>query len=82
MIFDLANGLSEEVLEKIRRHASGTEGQKTRMIKCHYCAHKAVKVFEDSRGHIETKCKKCGEIAVYNVVLRRDGPIMYRRLIV
>jgi len=74
----LSNGLSEEVLAKVRKHTSGTEGQKTRMMRCHYCEHKAVKVFEDAKGHIETKCKKCGEIAVYNVVLRRDGTVMFR----
>ena len=80
MKLDLSNGLSEEMLAKIRRHSDGSEGQKSRVLKCHHCDHKAVKIFEDARGHIETKCKKCGAISVYNVVLRRNGRVMYRRI--
>jgi len=80
MMLDFTNGLSETVLERVRRHAAGTERQKTRTLICHYCEHKAITVFEDSRGHVQTKCKKCGEQSIYNVVLRRNGTVMFRRV--
>ncbi len=72
-------GLSEDVLARIRRHAEGTEGLATKVMKCHYCEHKAITVYEDSRGHVRAKCKKCGMEGIYNVVLRRGGAVSYRR---
>jgi len=80
MKLDLTEGLPEPVLAKIRKHAEGTETQKSRMLTCHYCEHKAIKVFEDSRGHVQAKCKKCGEESIYNVVMRKNGGVMFRRI--
>jgi hypothetical protein len=80
MRLNLADGLPETVLEKIRRHKAGTEDLKTRALKCHYCEHKAIIVYEDSRGHVQAKCKCCNRESVYNVVLRRSGRVMYRRV--
>ena len=80
MRLDLSNGLSEEILARIRKHSDGCEGQKSRVIECHYCRHKAIIVFEDSRGHIKAKCKRCGAESIYNVMFRRNGAVMYRRV--
>ena len=80
MKLNLSEGLSEYTLAKIRKHAYGTENMKSRMIVCHYCERKAIKVFEDSRGHVGAKCKKCGEESIYNVVLRKNGGVMFRRI--
>jgi DNA-directed RNA polymerase subunit RPC12/RpoP len=80
MKLDLTEGLSENVLAKVRKHSEGTENQKTRTIICHYCGHKTIVVFEDSRGHVRAKCKKCNKESVYNVVLRRNGTVMFRRV--
>jgi hypothetical protein len=80
MKYDFTHGLSDDVLEKVRKHTIGIENQKTRVLKCHFCGHKAIKVFEDSRGHVQAKCKKCNCESIYNVVLRRDGTVMFRRV--
>ena len=48
---------SPEMQEKIRRARSAIVNQKMRMVKCPYCGHNAIAVFEDSRGHIQAKCK-------------------------
>ena len=81
MKFNQADGLlPESVLANIRKHSQGAENMKSRTLKCHYCEHKAIKVFEDSRGHVQAKCKKCGEESIYNVVLRKNGSVMFRRV--
>jgi hypothetical protein len=80
MKYDFSDGVPENVLFRVREHSEGTEYMKTRTLKCHYCDHSAIQVYEDSRGHVQTKCKKCGKESVYNVVLRRNGTIMFRRV--
>ena len=70
MKFDLSEGISEYTRAKVRKHAEGAENLKSRTLKCHFCEHKAIKVFEDSRGHVQAKCKKCGIESIFNVVLR------------
>lgn len=62
---------SAEMLEKIIRARQAIAAQKPRYIKCPYCQHNAVVVYEDTRGHVETKCKKCGKITVFNVLSMR-----------
>ncbi len=71
MRYDFSKGLPEPVLAKIRRHSEGTDKLNTRALECHYCQHKSIIVFEDSTGHVQTKCKNCGRESVYNVSLRR-----------
>lgn len=62
---------SAEMQEKIKkaRHAIAT--QKMRMVKCPYCGHNTIAVFEDSRGHIQAKCKLCGRETVFDVLNMR-----------
>jgi ribosomal protein S27E len=78
MRLDLSNGLPEAVLEKIRRHSAGSEDLESRAIRCHYCGHTTIYVFTNSRGHVKAKCKKCGSEAIYNVLLRRSGAVVFR----
>ena len=80
MKLDLRNGLSENVLAKVRKHSAGTENLRKRTLVCHFCEHKAIVVFENSRGHVQTKCKKCNRESIYNVVFRRNGGVMFRRV--
>ena len=80
MKLDLSNGLSESVLAKVRKHAAGTEALNRRILKCHFCDHKAIVVFEGSQGYVQTKCKRCSNEAIYNVVLRKNGGVMFRRI--
>lgn len=72
--------LSDEVLQRIRKHEDGIAGLRKRALRCHYCGHKEVEVFEDARGHVKAKCKKCGREAIYNVVLCRNGTVRFRFL--
>ena len=62
---------SAEMQEKIKkaRHAIAT--QIMRMVKCPYCGHNTIAVFEDSRGHIQAKCKLCGRETVFDVLNMR-----------
>ena len=80
MKLDLKNGLPEDVLAKVRKHSAGTENLKKRTLVCHFCDHKAIVVFENSRGHVQTKCKKCNKESIYNVVLRRNDGVIFQRV--
>lgn len=62
---------SPEMQEKIRRARCAIVNQKMRMVKCPYCGHNAIAVFEDSRGHIQAKCKACGRETVFDVINMR-----------
>jgi ribosomal protein S27E len=81
MKLNLANSLPESVLMKIRKHAAGSEALSFRKMPCHYCEHKTIIVYEDSRGHIGAKCKKCGKEGIYNVLLRRRNRAMTRHMV-
>ena len=80
MDFDLTNGLPEEVLARIRKHSAGSEDKKPRNIGCLYCGHMTIMVYEDSRGHVQAKCKKCRREAIYNVALRRISVMMFQNV--
>lgn len=69
---------SAEMQEKISRACEAIAQQKKRMVKCPYCRHNSIAVFEDARGHVETKCKKCGKITVIDVLNMRRSDISSR----
>lgn len=62
---------SAEMQMKIIRARKSIAQQKPRYLRCPYCQHNALAVYEDTRGHVETKCKKCGEITVFDVLSMR-----------
>ena len=62
---------SAEMQMKIIRARKAIAQQKPRYPRCPYCQHNALAVYEDTRGHVETKCKKCGEITVFDVLSMR-----------
>ena len=65
---------------KRRRGGGAIVNQKMRMVKCPYCGHNAIAVFEDSRGHIQAKCKACGRETVFDVInMRRLLLHLHRR---
>lgn len=70
---------SHEMQEKIVRARKAIASQKQRTIKCPYCLHNAITVYEDTRGHVEAKCKKCGRITVFNVLSMRRVSHFLRR---
>ena len=56
---------SAEMQIKIIRAKDAIASQKPRIVRCPYC------VFEDTRGHVQTKCKACGRETVFNVLEMR-----------
>ena len=62
---------SQEMQLKIIRARTAIASQKQRNIKCPYCCHNSITVYEDTRGHVEAKCKKCGCVTVFNVLSMR-----------
>lgn len=62
---------SAEMLVKIRMARNAIARQKPRMVKCPYCKHNSIIVFEDTRGHVQAKCKACGRETVFDVLSMR-----------
>ena len=67
---DFRDSVSPDVLAKIKRLKNEVEGMETKNLNCPYCNHRAFVVYEDARGHLQSKCKKCGQEAIFNVVFR------------
>ena len=62
---------SAEMLVKIRMARNAIASQKPKMVKCPYCKHNSIIVFEDTRGHVQAKCKACGRETVFDVLSMR-----------
>ena len=71
--------LSLEMQEKIKRARHAIASQKTRMVKCPYCQHNTIVVFEDTRGHVQAKCKRCGRETVFDVLSMRRLKLRFYR---
>ena len=65
---------SQEMLEKIVRARKAIATQKERSLRCPYCQRTVCTVYEDTEGHIEAKCSKCGRVTVFNLVSMRRLP--------
>ena len=69
---------SQELMDKIRRARDAIANQKPRYVKCPYCHHNSFVVYGDTRGHIQSKCSKCGSITVFDThSMRRVKPQRY-----
>lgn len=65
---------SAEMQIKIKRAVCAVSNQKSRLVKCPYCSHNSIVVFDDTRGHVQAKCKLCGRETVFDVLsMRRLG---------
>lgn len=60
-------GPSQEIVNKIHQAQKAIALQKMRALKCPYCGRSTIIVFEDTRGHIQTKCKSCRQETVFHV---------------
>jgi len=69
---------TEEMQQKIIRARMAVAAQQRRYILCPYCKHKSIGVFEDTRGHVQTKCKNCGKEIVFDVLNMRRLPYPIR----
>ncbi|CAK7024402.1 MAG: hypothetical protein EUB_02272 [Eubacterium sp.] len=70
---------SLEMLQKIQRARQATSSLKKRMVQCPYCKHNSIVVFEDARGHVQTKCKQCGRETVFDVLNMRRLKLRLRQ---
>ena len=70
---------SAEMLNKIQRARRAIASQKMRMVKCPYCGHNAIAVFEDTRGHVQAKCKQCGRETIFDVISMRRLKLCLRK---
>lgn len=72
---------SADMQMKIQMSRHAISSQKMRMVKCPYCHHNSIAVFEDTRGHVQAKCKQCGRETVFNVLsMRRLRLNLHERL--
>lgn len=61
-----------EVLQiKMQNARDAIAAQRSRVIKCPYCRRNSIIVFEDTRGHVQAKCKACGRETVFDVINMR-----------
>ena len=65
---------SQEMLGKIRRARAAIVYQTPRTKQCPYCRRNSIIVFDDTRGHVQAKCKFCGKETVFNVLSMRHVP--------
>ena len=56
---------TEDVMLKLCRAQTAIASQKAQILKCPYCGRSTLIVFEDTCGHIQTKCKGCGQEIVF-----------------
>ena len=65
---------SIELQAKIIRARKAIASQKPRHLKCPYCHRNSIVVFEDTIGHVQSKCKYCGHETVFDVLnMRRSA---------
>lgn len=62
---------SEELQAKIVRACRAIANQEPRYLKCPYCKHNVCVVYGDTRGHVQSKCGKCGKVTVFDVLSMR-----------
>lgn len=65
---------SVEMQAKIKEAREAISAQKSRTVKCPYCQHNAIVIFEDTCGHIQIKCKSCGNEVIFDVFNTRRIP--------
>lgn len=64
-----------DMMDKIRQAEAAVAGHGCRSMKCPYCHHRSIIVFDDARGHIQSKCKVCGRETVFDLVNMRRIPL-------
>ena len=61
----------DELQRKIAKAREAIANQKPRVLKCPYCKHNSIIVYGDTRGHVQSKCSKCGRTTVFDVLSMR-----------
>ena len=56
-----------EVMMKLYQAKIAVATQHARVLKCPYCGRSVLIVYEDTSGHIQTKCRVCGQAVLFAV---------------
>lgn len=76
-----AEPLSDEMMSLVLSAVRAVASQSQRVVRCPYCRHSAIIVFEDARGHVQTKCNRCKRDVVIDVLsMRRSKPAQERMI--
>ena len=70
MKLDFSNGVPPDVLDRIKRVKREVDGLESRSLYCPYCNHQSLIIYSDAKGHVQTKCKRCGQVSDYNIAFR------------
>lgn len=62
---------NDELMAKIRKARDSIRNKTSRDIKCPLCKHTVFTVFADSSGYVETKCRKCKQPILVDLVSMR-----------
>ncbi|MFI3327415.1 MAG: hypothetical protein R3Y35_14775 [Clostridia bacterium] len=70
---------SANMMVRIQAAVNAVASQTERKVKCPICLHNTIIVYEDTRGHVKTKCKKCKNEVVIDVLSMRKGqtPLLF-----
>ncbi len=63
---------------EILRTRQAIEGQQYYMMKCPYCHRSTIRIFDDTQGHIQVKCKACRKETVFDVGRIRAENCLHR----
>lgn len=68
-----------EVLAMIRRSAEDAAEVPFRNVFCPYCHHRILVVYNDATGHVQAKCKVCGNETIFDLKnMRKVQPLWFR----
>ncbi len=62
---------NDELMAKIIKARDNIRNKTSRDIKCPHCKHTVFSVYADSTGYIETKCRKCKQPVLIDLVSMR-----------
>lgn len=60
--------LSDEMKTQIAEAFNAVANQEAHRVKCPYCTHNSIVIFEDTSGHVQAKCKICGNETVFDAL--------------
>jgi len=68
-----------EVLAMIRRAKEDVAKESSRNMLCPYCHHRVLVVYNDATGHVQAKCKVCGNETIFDLInMRKVQPLWFR----
>ena len=73
--------LSDEMMSLVLSAVRAVASQSQRVVRCPYCKHSAIIVFEDARGHVQTKCNRCKRNVVIDVMSMRRNRSARERIV-